>query len=73
MDTMQLTYRAQAFTMAFCLNCHRNPEQFIRTPDQIWNMEWQPSADQKRIGQALVAQAHLRPAAQLTDCSTCHR
>ena len=72
-NTMQLTYRAHAFTMGFCLNCHRNPERFIRTPDQIWNMEWQPGADQARIGRALVAQARIRPGAQLSDCSICHR
>ncbi len=72
-NTMQLTYRAHAFTMAFCLDCHRNPERFVRTPDQIWNMQWQPVADQERVGRALVAQEHIRPGAQLSDCSTCHR
>ena len=73
MDTMQLTYRAQAFSMAFCINCHRAPERFIRTADQVWNTEWKPPADQERIGRVLAAAAHIRPAAQLTDCSICHR
>ena len=73
MDSMQLTYRAQAFTMAFCLNCHRNPERFIRTASEVWNMSWQPTEDQRALGRRLVAQNHIRPAAQLTDCSICHR
>ena len=73
MDTMQLTYRVNAFTMQFCLNCHRNPQKFIRTPDQVFNMSWRPPADQDIRGRQLVLQNHIRPAAQLTDCSICHR
>ncbi|WP_419730992.1 cytochrome c3 family protein [Lichenicola sp.] len=73
MNTMQLTYRANAFTMQFCLNCHRNPAQFIRTPDQVWNMEWSSPLDQAKLGRLLVLKNHIRPAAQLTDCSICHR
>lgn len=73
MDTMQLTYRAHAFKMEFCLTCHRNPERFIRTPDQVWNMSWTPPLDQAKAGPLLVMQNHIRPAAQLSDCSICHR
>ncbi|WP_428484798.1 cytochrome c3 family protein [Rhodopila sp.] len=73
MDQMQLTTRAQAFTMAFCLNCHRNPENFIRTKEQIWNMEWTPPSNQATQGADLVKQYHIRGPAQLTDCSICHR
>ena len=29
-DTMQLTYKANAFKMEFCVNCHRDPEKFVR-------------------------------------------
>ena len=71
--TMQLTYRAHAFEMAFCLNCHRNPQQFVRTKAEVWNMEWQPADDQARQGAALVAQYHIRGPGELTDCSICHR
>ncbi|GJE33177.1 hypothetical protein GCM10007888_43010 [Methylobacterium oxalidis] len=35
---MQMTYRANAFEMRFCLDCHRNPEKYLRTSDQVWNM-----------------------------------
>ena len=70
---MQLTARAQAFHMDFCIQCHRNPEQHVRTPDQVWNMEWSAPPDQPTKGPALVAQYHIRNAAQLTDCSICHR
>ncbi len=71
--SMQLTLRAKAFHMDFCISCHRNPQANVRTPDQVWNMDWSPPADQATKGPELVAQYHIRNAAQLTDCSICHR
>jgi hypothetical protein len=70
---MQLTWRAQPFTMAFCLDCHRNPQDRLRPADQVWNMEWSAPADQDRVGRSLMAAYHIVSAARLTDCSTCHR
>jgi hypothetical protein len=72
-NRMQLTFRAQAFTMAFCLNCHREPQRFIRPASEVFDMQWHPSSDQLRQGAELVRQNHIRSAAQLTDCSICHR
>ena len=72
-NTMNLAYRANAFKMEFCLNCHRNPEKFVRSPEEIWNMDWTPPADQETRGKALVATYHIRGAGQLSDCSICHR
>ncbi len=72
-DTMQLTYAAQSFTMEFCLACHRNPEQFVRPQPQIWNMEWGPPPDQDKLGPELVKQYHIAGPQRLTDCSICHR
>jgi hypothetical protein len=70
---MKLTYRAQAFEMKFCLDCHRAPEQNLRPQDQVWNMTWQPPADQAAFGQKLMAQYHIDTSGRLTDCTTCHR
>ena len=71
--SMQLTYRANAFEMEFCLNCHRNPEKFVRKPGEVWNMEWSPPADQDKVGPQLVADYHIAGPGRLTDCSICHR
>ena len=70
---MQLVARAQNLTMQFCLDCHRNPAMRLRTPDQVWNTEWIPPADQAKRGLALLAQYRIRSGAQLSDCSICHR
>ena len=72
-DTMQLTYKANAFEMQFCVNCHRNPAPNLRPQDQIFNMGWSPPADQAKLGAELVASYHIGNAARLTDCSICHR
>ena len=72
-DTMQLTYRANSFNMEFCLSCHRAPEKYVRTPDQVWNMEWVAPPNQDVLGPELVKQYHIRAPEQLIDCSTCHR
>ncbi len=70
---MQLTSRANAFHMDFCLQCHRNPRDNLREPSQIFATDWHAPPDQAEKGRELVLRYHIRPAAQLTDCSICHR
>jgi hypothetical protein len=55
--------------MEWCLECHRNPERFVRPREQVFNMDWQPS-DQIVLGQKLVQQYKIE---SLTSCSVCHR
>jgi len=70
LDEMPLTWRVNTLYMDWCLECHRAPEQFVRPRDQIFNMEYQPPADQLALGRQLVKEYNVRP---LTGCSTCHR
>ncbi len=72
-DRMQLTWRAQPFNMDFCVSCHRNPRNYLRTQQDVWNMEWTAPSDQAAIGRRLKALYHIASADRLTDCSTCHR
>ena len=72
-DQMQLTYRANAFKMEFCINCHRNPQANVRPKSEIWNMEWSPPVNQATLGPQLVAAYQIKGAQVLTDCSICHR
>ena len=73
MKEMQLTARAQGFEMQFCLNCHRNPQNYVRPQGEVFNMAWSPPADQDKLGRALVKQYHIGGPEKLTDCSICHR
>jgi hypothetical protein len=69
-DQMPLMWREHTLYMEWCLECHRNPERFVRPRDQIFNMDWQPPSDQIVLGQKLVQQYKIE---RLTSCSVCHR
>jgi hypothetical protein len=72
-SNMPIMYQAASLQMEWCLQCHRNPEKFVRPKDQIYNMEWQPGANQAEEGARLVHTYKIQGANVLTSCSTCHR
>jgi hypothetical protein len=72
-DRMPLTWRAKAFEMKFCLDCHRDPEPHLRPRDQVYNFDWKPPADHAALGRKLMAEYHIKSPAELTSCGTCHR
>jgi hypothetical protein len=72
-DQMPLMFQTASLQMEWCLACHRNPEAFLRPSDQIYNMNWQPPADQLEKGRALARTYDIPGTGVLTSCSTCHR
>ena len=69
-DQMPLMWREHTLYMEWCLECHRNPERFVRPREQVFSMDWQPPSDQIALGQKLVQQYKIE---SLTSCSVCHR
>jgi hypothetical protein len=69
-DQMPLMWRENTLYMEWCLECHRNPERFVRPREQVFSMNWQPPSDQIALGQKLVQQYKIE---SLTSCSVCHR
>ena len=69
-DQMPLTFKAESMQMSFCLDCHQNPQAFLRPRDDVFSMTWQPPADQERLGRDLAAAYHVQ---SKISCSTCHR
>ena len=69
-DQMPLMWREHTLYMEWCLECHRNPERFVRPREQVFSMDWQPPSDQIVLGQKLVQQYKIE---SLTSCSVCHR
>jgi hypothetical protein len=67
---MPLMWRENTLYMEWCLECHRNPERFVRPREQVFNMDWQPPSDQIVFGHKLVQQYKIE---RLTSCSVCHR
>jgi hypothetical protein len=72
-DKMPLTWQENDLQMEWCLNCHRNPERYVRPKEQVTAMGYVPAGDQEEIGRRLVQEYHIQDARLLTSCSTCHR
>ncbi|HZN11261.1 MAG TPA: cytochrome c3 family protein [Blastocatellia bacterium] len=72
-DLMPSVWQVSSLQMEWCLECHREPERFVRPKDQVFNMEWQPPANQIEEGKKLVEAYHIQSSSVLTSCSTCHR
>jgi hypothetical protein len=58
--------------MEWCLDCHRNPGQYLRPREEVFNMAWIAPATQSELGAELIRKHNIRTE-QLTDCSVCHR
>jgi hypothetical protein len=71
MDQEPLAVKAHPYTMGWCLECHRAPEQHLRPLDQVYAMDWTPAEDPLALGARLKAAYHI-PGRRLTNCSTCH-
>jgi hypothetical protein len=61
----------KSLTMAFCLDCHRNPAPNLRPLAQVYNLGWtnEPSA-QVEQGHRLQSDWNVHPS---DNCYTCHR
>jgi hypothetical protein len=69
-DTQALTWQQPSLQMRWCLDCHRNPENYLRPRDQITTMGYEPSEPQAQLGARLVKEYHVQ---KLETCWTCHR
>lgn len=71
-NEMPITWKTKALYMRWCLDCHRQPANYLRPLDAVVNMDYHAPGAQGALGQRLIAQNHVRTAG-LTDCYTCHR
>jgi hypothetical protein len=69
-DRMPLMRQEASLQMEWCINCHRNPEQYVRPRDQVFSVDYRPPSNQAELGARLVEEYHIQ---KLTSCSTCHR
>ncbi len=69
-DKMPLMKQQNSLQMEWCLNCHRNPAQFVRPRSEVFTMGYVPAVDQRELGPQLVAEYKIQ---SLTNCSVCHR
>jgi hypothetical protein len=71
-DEMPITWKEKSLSMSWCLDCHRNPEKFIRPREHVYDLTWKPKGDQIAQGKELLTEYHVLNKFQLTNCSTCH-
>ena len=69
-DEMETVTLTTPLSMAWCLNCHRNPHPNRRPVSEVTNMKWTPPRDPAVLAALLDGERALTPP---TDCSGCHR
>ena len=69
-DRMPLMWQEKSLQMEWCLDCHRNPERYVRPRDAVFRVDYVEPPDQAELGKRLVAEYQIQ---KLTSCSTCHR
>jgi Cytochrome c7 and related cytochrome c len=79
-DQMEVVYQAQPHSMGWCLECHRNPEKFLRPLEEVFNFQYDAKAylasnplpgvkTTEDLGAKLKEQFKIQPK---TSCATCH-
>lgn len=69
---MPLMFKAEPMTMEWCLDCHRQPERYLRPLTEIYTTDWEPYSDQLTVGTQLLQEYGIFKE-RLTDCYICHR
>jgi hypothetical protein len=69
-DRMPLMWQEHSLQMEWCLDCHRNPERYVRPREAVFSVDYRPPTNQLELGNKLVAAYHIQ---RLTSCTTCHR
>lgn len=67
-------WREKPLYMKWCLDCHRDPSQFVRPEDKIFDMAFDPKSLSLEERKDLVEEYEIDHANnRLTNCSICHR
>jgi hypothetical protein len=69
-DRMPLMRQVASLQMEWCLDCHRNPEQYVRPREAVFSVDYVVPPNQLELGRRLVSEYQIQ---KLTSCSTCHR
>jgi hypothetical protein len=72
-DNMPAVYQENTLQMEWCLQCHRDPQKFVRPKSEIYNMQWKDGDIDAGERTQLKDNYKLRSREIMTSCSTCHR
>jgi formate-dependent nitrite reductase cytochrome c552 subunit len=69
---MEEVYHATPLSMAFCLDCHRDPAAKLRPLDKITDLDWRAESPEQQRAFGLKA-LHDWKVESLENCGACHR
>lgn len=71
-NEMDIVHHEKSFTMLFCLECHRNPEQAVRPLEHVYDLNWKATSpeEQATMGAKFVHDWRVNPP---QTCNGCHR
>ncbi|MDA0379117.1 MAG: cytochrome c3 family protein [Bacteroidetes bacterium] len=68
-DQMEVVFQVEPLSMSWCLECHRNPEQFLRPNSEITTMGYAYPDDFVQQNLQRIEAEGIQPP---TNCSACH-
>ena len=68
-DQMEVVYQAEPLSMGWCLECHRQPELYLRPNAEITTMGYVQPASFVERNVERIRQEQIQPP---TNCSACH-
>ena len=71
-NEMDVVHHAKQLSMGFCLECHRNPEDYIRPVSEVYNLDWKRPEDSQAI-EEIEGFVHDWGVNPPQSCSGCHR
>lgn len=68
-DRMEVVEQVEPISMGWCLDCHRQPELYLRPDDQVTEMNYAHPSDFVERNLRRIEEEGIQPP---TDCSACH-
>ena len=69
-DKMSVVVQMEPLSMAWCLECHRNPEEHLRPVSEVTNMKWIRGQNNSELVEQMMQDLSITPP---TGCQGCHR
>lgn len=71
-DQMEVVYQAKQLSMAWCIDCHRNPDEHLRPIDKVTKLDWDFDSpeEQEAFAKEHREKNHINPQ---VNCAVCHR
>ena len=71
-DQMDVVYQAKQLSMAWCIDCHRNPDEHLRPVDKVTKLDWSFESEEKQEAFAKEHREKNHSNPQV-NCAVCHR